>query len=225
MNGVMIRHLVTKDWELHRVPTAAAMATGLLALAMLLWSDTRLVFYVGSVLLITVVITVGIYLAFLSVVHERTQGMLPFVMSLPIGTREYTMSKIVSNGVLFLIPWTVLGFGAAAVILVRDSVPDGLLPYATLLMFHMLTGYVLALAAALITGSEGWTIAVAGVTNLALQGFMFWTSNLPDVAATINGPLPVWTSSIRWLIAAELVAVVAILAIVWSWQVRRTDFT
>jgi hypothetical protein len=35
----------------------------------------------------------------------------------------------------------------------------------------------------------------------------------------------VWSSSVRWLIAAELLAVVVIVAITWGWQARRTDFT
>jgi ABC-type transport system involved in multi-copper enzyme maturation permease subunit len=225
MNAVMIRHLVAKDWDFNRVPLAAAMGAGLIALAMLYWSATNLVFYLGAVLLITVVITIGIYLAFLTVIHEHTKGMLPFVMSLPITVREYTAAKLLSNGLLFLLPWAALGVGTAAVILARDGIPDGLLPYATLLLFHMMTGYVLTLAAAIVTGSEGWTIAVAGATNLAFQGFMFWTGNLPDIAANTQGPVAVWSSSVRWLIAAELLAVVVIVAITWGWQARRTDFT
>lgn len=225
MNAVMIRHLVAKDWDFNRVPLAAAMGGGLIALAMLYWSATNLVFYIGAVLLITVVITIGIYLAFLTVIHEHTKGMLPFVMSLPITVREYTAAKLIANGVLFLLPWSALGVGTAAVILARDGIPDGLLPYATLLLFHMMTGYVLTLAAAIATGSEGWTIAVAGATNLAFQGFMFWTGNLPDIAANAQGPVAVWSSSVRWLLAAELLAVVTIVAITWGWQARRTDFT
>jgi hypothetical protein len=225
MNAVMIRHLVTKDWYLYRVPAAAGMMTGLLSLAVLLTAHSNFTFYVGCVLLITVVVTAGIYVAFLSVVHENTQGMLPFVMSLPIGVREYTAAKMMANGVLFLVPWVTVGAGAAAVILVRDTVPDGLLPYAVVLLFHMLTGYVLTLAAALISRSEGWTIAVAGVTNLAFQGFLFWVGNLRDVAANVRGPVAVWTSTIYRLIAAELLAVVVILVATWAWQARRTDFT
>lgn len=225
MNAVMIRHLVAKDWSFHRMPVVAAGAAGLLALAMSRWARTGGVFYVGAVLLITVVISVGIYLAFVTVIHERTRGMLPFVMSLPIRMREYTVAKLVSNGVLFLLPWAALSAGAAAVILVRDDVPNGLLPYAMLVLIHLLTGYVLTLAAALISGSEGWTIAVAGATNLAFQGFMYWARHLSDIAATIEGPVAVWTRSIRGLIAAELLAVVVILAITWAWQARRTDYT
>jgi hypothetical protein len=225
MNAAMIRHLVAKDWSFNRTPLLAAMAAGLVALAMLYVAESRIVFYLGAVLLITVVITVGIYLAFLTVIHEHTKGMLPFVMSLPITVREYTAAKLLSNGILFLIPWVGLSAGTAAVILTRDGIPNGLLPYAILLLFHMLTGYVLTLAAALITGSEGWTIAVAGATNLAFQGFMFWTGNLPDIAAHTDGPVAVWSNSVRWLISAELLAVVVILAITWGWQARRTDFT
>lgn len=225
MNVTMIRHLVAKDWSFNRVPLAASLGIGALALCALLWAESNFVFYVGAVLLITVVISLGIFLAFLTVIHENTHGMMPFVMSLPIGVREYTAAKLLSNGVLFLIPWILLGSGTAAVILLRDGIPNGLLPYAVMLMLHMLTGYIVVLSAALITGSEGWTIAVAAVTNLAFQGFMFWSGNLSDVAATVDGPVPVWSSSVRWLIAAELLAVTVILAVTWGWQARRKDFT
>jgi hypothetical protein len=53
---------------------------------------------------------------------------------------------------------------------------------------------------------------------------MYWTSHLADVAAVINGPTVVWTSSIRRLILAELLAVALILAATWVWQSRKTDF-
>lgn len=225
MNLPMIRHLVAKDWQFNRWPLAASLAIGACALAMLQWSTSPLAFYLGAVLLITVIVTVGIFLAFLCVIKESTQHVFPFVMSLPITLREYTLAKLLATGSLFLVPWTLLGAGAALVILRRESVPDGLLPYAMLLMSHMLTGYVLALAAALVTRSEGWTIAVAGITNLAFQGFMFWTGNLSDIKATVDGPVPVWSSSVRWLLGAEALSVLAILLFTWHWQARRRDVT
>ena len=79
MNTAMIRHLVLKDWYFQRGPIAASVALGVIALGMLL-SSSKGVFYLGSVLLLTVVISIGIFLAFLTVVQERTQGLLPFAM-------------------------------------------------------------------------------------------------------------------------------------------------
>jgi hypothetical protein len=224
MNTAMIHHLVAKDLHFQRKPIAVAGVVGLAALAMLLSSSAGM-FYVGVVLLVTVVVSIGIYLAFLTVIHERTEGTLPFIMSLPIGVREYTLAKLAANLVLFLIPWTALATGATLVILSRESVPDGLLPYAIVLLLHMLTGYLLTLGTALATQSTGWTIAVGGGANLVLQGFMYWVSHLPDVAATIDGPTAVWTISIRWLIGVELLAAAVILGVTWIWQSRRTDFT
>lgn len=222
MNATMIRHLVLKDWHFQRAPLAGALALGLLALGLLL-SPSQGVFYLGSVLLLTVVISIGIFLAFLTVVQERTQGMLPFLFSLPIGIREYTAAKLVANLGLFLLPWLVLGAGAAAVILQRESVPDGLLPYTLVLLLHVLTGYILTLAAAIITGSEGWTIAVMATINLALQGYIYWSARLDDVAATISGPTVVWVPSLRTIAAVELAVVAVALLATWHWQSRRTD--
>jgi hypothetical protein len=220
----MIRHLVAKDWHFQRGPIALGLGAGALAVALLLFNSSGL-FYVGSVLLITVVISVGIYLAILTVVQERAEGMLPFVMSLPIGVREYTAAKLVANLLLFLIPWLALTIGAAAVILGRDAVPDGLLPFALLILLHLATGYVLTLCTALATGSPGWTIAVGGGANLLLQGFMYWVSHLPDVEAAIGEAALTWPPSIRWLILAEVVVIAVTLWLTWHWQSRRTDFT
>lgn len=224
MNSAMIRLLVAKDWRFQRLPLLLAVIAGAAGLGLML-SDSGGAFYIGVVLVISVVITLGIYLAFLTVVHERTDGVLPFVMSLPIGVRDWTAAKLVANLGLFLAVWGALSAGAIAVVVSREAVPDGLVPYAVILLLHLLTGYVLSLATAIVTLSPGWTIAVAGSTNLLFQGFMYWTSHLPDVAPVLEGEAIVWSGSIRWLIAAELLAVVLILAATWLIQRRRTDFT
>lgn len=224
MNSAMIRLLVAKDWRFQRLPLLLAVIAGASGLGLML-SDSGGAFYIGVILVISVVITLGIYLAFLTVVHERTDGVLPFVMSLPIGVRDWTAAKLVANLGLFLAVWGALSAGAIAVVVSREAVPDGLVPYAVILLLHLLTGYVLSLATAIVTLSPGWTIAVAGSTNLLFQGFMYWTSHLPDVAPVLEGEAIVWSGSIRWLIAAELLAVVLILAATWLIQRRRTDFT
>jgi hypothetical protein len=223
MNTAMIRHLVAKDWQFQRVPIAVATAAGAGGLALMLVNSSG-AFYIGVVLLISAVISLGIYLAFLTVVNERTEGVLPFVMSLPIGVREYTAAKLVANLLLFVLVWGVLAAGAIGVVLAREAVPDGLVPYAAVLLLHLLTGYVLSLGVAVVTMSPGWTITVAGGTNLLFQGFMYWTSHLPDVEPTLAGSTITWPVSLRWVMAAELLAVVAILAFTWARQRRRTDF-
>lgn len=223
MNPTMIRHLVAKDWRFQRLPIAVATAFGGLGLALMLANSSG-AFYIGVVMLVTAVISLGIYLAFLTVVNERTEGVLPFVMSLPIGVAEYTSAKLVANLLLFVGTWAVLGAGAVGVVLARDPVPDGLVPYAVVLLLHLLTGYVLSLATAILTMSPGWTITVAGGTNLLFQGFMYWTSHLPDVEPTLAGEAITWPMSLRWVMAAELLTVVAILAFTWARQRRRTDF-
>jgi hypothetical protein len=223
MNTTMIRHLVAKDWHFQRLPVAVATVFGLLGLVLML-TDSSGGFYIGVVMVITAVISLGIYLAFLTVVNEGTEGVLPFVMSLPIGVREYTAAKLVSNLLLFLAVWGVLSAGAVGVVLARDAVPDGLVAYAVVLLLHLLTGYVLSLATAILTMSPGWTIAVAGSSNLLFQGFMYWTSHLPDVEPTLAGNTITWPLSLRWVMAAEVAAVLTILAFTWARQRRRTDF-
>ncbi|MBK6494691.1 MAG: ABC-2 transporter permease [Gemmatimonadales bacterium] len=223
MNTTMIGHLVRKDWYFQRGPIAAGLALGLLSLGMLL-SSSQGVFYLGAVLLLTVVISIGIFLTFLTVVQERTQGMLPFVMSLPIGVREYTAAKLAANLLLFLTPWLMLGAGATAVILLRESVPDGVLPFTIALLLYVLCGYIVTLATAIVTDSEAWTIAVMATINLGLQAYIYWSLRLADVAATISGPTVAWVPSLRTIAAVELGVVALVLVATWQWQSRRKDF-
>ena len=50
-----------------------------------------------------------------TVVEERNEQTLPFVMSLPISPMEYTTAKILANLLIFLVPLGALMLGSFAV--------------------------------------------------------------------------------------------------------------
>jgi ABC-2 type transport system permease protein len=223
MNAAMIRRLVRKDWTFHRAPIAAGCAAGLVALALVV-SGGAGAFYFGTVLLITVVISLGIYLAFTTVINERSEGTLPFVMSLPVSVQEYTAAKLIANLLLFLLPWAALAAGTVLVILSRASIPDGMLPFAVILLVELLAGYVLVLGVALVSESSAWTVGTMVLGNLFVQGFMYVTARLPGIAPTMPTERIVWTPTAVLLLGAELAAVALILLVTWRLQARKTDF-
>src|ERR1700710_2365572 len=96
----MIKCLILKDWYFLRGPIAGYLAAGALALAPIAAGNEAPV-YLGTVLLLTVLIGLGIHLPMATVVQERPDHPLPFVMSLPISPRDYTTAKVLANVTLF----------------------------------------------------------------------------------------------------------------------------
>ena len=223
MNFDLIRRLVLKDWHFLRLPLTLYLVGGVASLVLVSRPST-FGFYIGSTLLISIVITVGIHLAMATVVEERTKQTLPFVMSLPISPLEYATAKLASCLLLYVVPWLVLAVGTVAVIARSAAIPDGLIPYAVLVLTWLFVAYCLILAVALVTESQGWTIATMVVTNLALQAFLYLVSHQPAIAAEMKGQAILWSSPSLAILGAELAVIVALLALTFALQARKTDF-
>jgi hypothetical protein len=223
MNYPLIQQLVVKDWYFNRGPIAGYTAGGLLGLAVVCLG-TAWSFYVGTILLITFVITLGVHMAVVTVVQERSEHTLPFIMSLPISPREYTAAKVLANLSIFLIPWCLFT-GIAALILGLEGARSGAMtPFAVIVLTYILASYTLVLSMAIITESLGWTIVTMGVTNLFLQFFLYWVSHIPNIAAAMKGHGAVWDSTVISLLAAEIGIAVVAIWLAFAFQARKRDF-
>lgn len=223
MNTGMIKRLVQKDWYFYRWPIAFYIAAGLACIAAL-GNGGEGAFYAGSVGLLTVLISAGIHLIMGTVVEERREHTLTFVMSLPISSHEYTLAKILANMTIFGLAWTTLFVGTVAVIAGRGAVPDGLIPFAAVVLGEIFFGYCLTLCVALVSESLGWTIAAMITANLLLQAVMYAVSHVPAVDQAMKTDSILWQQPISGLLAAELGAVLLMLAFTFYLQARKTDF-
>lgn len=223
MNASIVKLLILKDWYFLRWPILGYLGAGALALA-LLSAGREGAFFAGSILLMTVLISAGIHVAMATVVQERTDQTLPFVMSLPISPRDYTVAKILANVLIFLVPWLVLLLGTLFLIVLLVDVPDGLIPFTVLLLTELFLGYILVLAVALVSESQGWAIGAIVFGNLFFQAFMYIVSHMPSIAATIEGPVAVWNGPAVGLLLSEIAAIVLLLGLTFYFQNRKTDF-
>lgn len=219
----MVRRLVLKDWYFQRYTILAYLLAGALALG-LLALPSEPAFYAGSILLLTVVIALGFHLVMATVVGERIEQTLPFVMTLPVAPMQYTTAKIVANLLIFLVPWTTLTVGAVIVVLSREAIPDGLLPYTLLLMVQLLQGYIFVLSTAIISESQGWTIGVMVSCNLLLQAFMYSVSRLPGIAGTLKGPTVSWSPTASLVLGVLLALSACALALTFWAQGRKRHY-
>jgi ABC-2 type transport system permease protein len=223
MNAFMVKKLILKDWHLLRGTLLLYLAAGAVALG-LVAKGSEATFYAGSILVITVLIALGIHLAMLTVVVERTEQTLPFVMTLPISLNDYTAAKVLANLLVFLIPWTAITLGTFAVLAGRTGYPAGLIPYSLLVLMEILASYCLILAVALISESQGWTIGATVFGELALQGVMYYVSHEPAIASTMKGNRIVWSPPAVHLLLGEAATIVVLLGLTFWLQSRKTDF-
>ncbi|MET0553505.1 MAG: hypothetical protein ABW221_10745 [Vicinamibacteria bacterium] len=224
MEWPLVQRLVQKDWYFMRRPLAAYLVLGAVAL-FLVSAGSEGTFYAGSVLLFTLLISLGIHLVMLTVVQERTHQTLAFVMALPIAARDYTMAKILANLSIFLIPWLVLTIGTLAILgLGLNGAGRGLVPLAAVLLAEILVAYCLVLAVALVSESESWTIAAIVTTNLLFQAVLYGASHLPGIASTMKGRVTVWNGTSLGLLSLEALLVAALLWATFHLQSRKSDF-
>lgn len=219
----MVRRLILKDWYFNRVLIVSYIVGGALALG-LLTLPSEAAFYAGCIVLLTVVISLGIHLVMATVLGERTEQTLAFVMSLPVSPMQYTTAKVAANLLIFIVPWATLTIGTAVVVLGRQAIPDGLLPYATLLMVQLLLSYVLVLGTAIVSESQGWTIALIVLCNLALHGFLYGVARLPGIAETLKGPTVSWSGMATLVLAVQLALCAAALSLTFWAQRRKRHF-
>jgi ABC-2 type transport system permease protein len=223
MNTKMIGILIRKDVRLLLTPVLFYMAVGIASIGMM-GIERHVWFYGGSVLLITSLIALGFHPTMATVVGERKEQTLAFVMSMPITPTDYTSSKLAANLMMFFVPWTLLFIGCVTLISMRPSMADGLIPFTAILFGAIASGAVLILAVAIVSESLQLTIATQIACNLAFQGVMYGASNAASIKAIMQGDTVVWNTSVMQFLGTELaIALVALAATLWL-QSRKTDF-
>ena len=223
MNYSMLKLLILKDWYLQRWAILGSLAAGAAALGISV-SAGQAGLYIGVTLVVTVLIAIGVMLVMSTIVLERKEQTICFVMSLPISPTEYSVAKLLANLLIFLVPWTAIVGGSIMLILTRAWLPHGLVPYVSVMSAEILFSTCLVCAVALMTESQAWTIAAMMVGNLGFNVFAYFVARIHGIAASINGAKVVWSQASVTILMAEFAAVVALLSLTLWVQSRKTDF-
>ena len=219
----LVRRLIAKDLMLQRWPLTLYFVVGLVSLY-LLSINASAPFNTGAVLLMSMVIITGAHLVFSTLVNERSEQTLVFVLSLPVTFRQYSHAKVCANLIGYLAVWLPLVGGMVLVIHSQAQIPNGLTVYAVILMLELLAAFVLVLSAALVTESLVWVIVLITTTNIGVSIFMHWLSSVPGINAHMNAPQAIWNQTALVIIGAELLIVLACLAATYVVQARKRDF-
>jgi ABC-2 type transport system permease protein len=223
MNYSMIRRLIWKDWYLLRWSVPAWLLAGAVALGIVCIGG-QAAFLVGLILLITAMIAVGAQVAIATIVQERKDQTLAFVMSLPIAYREYTVAKLTGTLVLFLVPWALLVLGSFALFAVPHGLPHGFLPFTAVMATEILVSTCLIISVALVTESQAWTTGAIMVGNIAINLVGYYVAHLPGIAKGLGGPSLMWSRTASVALLIEFAAIVVMLCLTFFLQSRKRDF-
>ena len=222
MNYSMVKSLILKDWYFQRTAILLCLGGGILSLGIIALGG-KLGFYLGLLLLITVMIVIGATLVMGTLVGERENQTLAFVMSLPISFREYTAAKILVNLLIFIPFWLTLVAGSLGLILVSPTI-HGLFAFTVIMAVEILMSTCLMIAVALVTESKGWTISAMIAGNLAINVVGYTVAHIPGISNGMFGATIQWRPAATISLTVEFALIAMMLGGAFLIQSRKKDF-
>lgn len=221
MSRSVVWQLVAKDLRLAWPLVAGSFVVGALSLAMVPWGAVAL-FVGGSVFVVTLVL-LNVMLVGSSLISERKEKIRVFLLSMPVSTTQYGVTKVLSSLIAYVVPSTVLT-AAAVVLLLATPLPDGLIPLAVGTSVHCLLYFCVFLALALVTDSQGWMTTVLVCGNVSISFLIPALINLTSMRETLGTDAVVWGTDVVTLIVVEVVLAAAALAISFIANSKKTEF-
>ena len=221
MNRALIARLILKDWYLSRLPLVLIGAAGTLSIGLLYLrrEDTGTV---GLVSALIAAVILSILLPMQTVVNERKQHNLAFVMSLPISPMEYTAAKVAGNLSAFLALWAVIAVGVLGT-LARTGIFGGVIPLGMVAALSPFVTFSLLLAVSIVVESEVWAVLTMGATNVSYS-FWFLLMKIPGLPEQLKSPVAIWSRPILWILAGQITVIVVALGLTFYLQSRKRDF-
>jgi ABC-2 type transport system permease protein len=223
MTPSIVMRLALKDFYLQWPIIAGSLLLGFAMLAIALLGGGPITFYVGSVSFICVLILLNVLLVGSTVAQEKKDRVMLFVLSLPVSTTQYAVTKLVSSLLAFLIPFCLLG-AAAVLVIALTSIPHGLIPLTMAVMMYVCLYFCIFLAVALAADSTGLNTTVIILGNVLLNFLIAWLLNHPSVALAAKGPVAIWPPEILTSLAVESVGSLLAVAIALLLIFRKKDF-
>ena len=222
LNLRVIRLLIAKDWLLFQKQLAAYVTAGLFALCLMGmakgWS-----FYMGSLLLLVVLVGTACFSISTSLLTERKEHTLAFVMSLPLTPLDFYLAKLLANLVTFFVPFLIMSVGTIAVI-AFTPLPDGLIVFSVLIFGFVTLAYSISLSVAMAVESEGWnTFAMIG-SMVLINPFMMLLGQIPEISKYVNTESIVWSPPALSILLAQISLAVAVLVATGWVHCRKKAF-
>jgi ABC-2 type transport system permease protein len=224
MTGSVVGRLILKDWWLNSPMIILSIVGGGIALTILQLGGTT-PFVLGSVFFFMSLIFCASLVPGSNIVNERKKQTLAFLMSLPISSVQYGTAKLVSTLGMFLVPWLTLVGAALWLITVRHALPNGAIPMALILALLPFIGFCISTGAALVSESEGSSIAATAAVNSSYW-FVWYilSTRFPTLGRDWTAREAIWSPTVLNILAGEFAVIVLILGLTLYVQSRKRNF-
>ncbi len=218
----MIKRLIVKEFHIYQKQFAAYVIGLLIGLTLIGMAKTW-AFYAGGMILLVLLICVGGFAIQSSLLNERREHTLTFMMSLPLTPMTFFWSKVLANLVLYLVPFAIVLAGTAFLVLFTP-LPDGILIWSFLIYGFLATNYFISLSAALVLESEGWNIFVQIAVSTFVGPFMVLLGTIDTIGKKIQSNEVVLSQEALGIFVLELTIMVLALAFARSVYRRKDSF-
>jgi ABC-2 type transport system permease protein len=167
---------------------------------------------------VTSLVVLGAFLAIHGVITERQTRSLLFALSLPISPMQYTVAKVASGLLAFLIPW----LACTGLIVAFDTAAEAPVSVVLTLLGLLLTNFCVLSAIGISTGSEVWSVVGIIAPNTSVPVFM--TSVMPRIEESTRSAGIPWTTTVALTLGVEALLALLSLAFALYRQSRRTDY-
>ncbi len=223
MTNSIIWQLILKDWHLMRSYILLYWFGGFAAVGItVLAGDVGDL--IGMILFICALAGAGIHAIFETIINEKKEQNLPFVMSLPVTVREYTIAKIAFNLGIFLSVWLTLSAASYLIFVGDNALPAGTIPFITIILFAVLLAYALMLSVCLVWSTMTPSMIAIMVGNIGTQAYLWWLASLYPIRSVIGGNVAVWNTTTVSVLAIQAALVVVMLVATVLLQYRKKDF-
>ncbi len=221
LNIPLIKTLIKKDWYLTRKFMALYLAGSIFALSFISLGEWQ--FVMGVTLLMSMVIGMANHLVSITIINERKEQTLPFIMALPITPTDFAVAKLIANKGLFFIPWFAILMLTIGVFKFT-AVPDGLIPISIMLCSYFLLSYCIVWAVGMTVETEGIVILVMVVMNCLIGPLIYILGAIPEISSHFQSATQVWNKASVGVVLLEFFLIIAALTIAFYLQGKKKTF-
>ncbi len=219
----IIWQLIRKDLTIMKIPTMLWWLCGLFAVFVIALGGKEMLNF-AAILFVSGMVGAGIHAAFRTVVEERREQTLPFIMSLPVTIGQYNTAKLMANLMIFSFVWSTLSVVAYFLVINGETLPAGSIPFLAIILIAIFLAYMVILATSLITEAVGGSIAAMIGANIGAQLMLWWVVSLEGIGSTVKGPVAVWNGTALTVLAVEIAAIVILIVVTYLLQARKREF-
>ncbi|MFZ6770087.1 hypothetical protein ACO0LM_23800 [Undibacterium sp. Di26W] len=228
MNSSIVPQLVRKDFQIMSRTIFVFALVSLAAIGILPLLHGRIPNWVlvniGFMMLLGPAATCGIVLIMKTNVFEKEKSTQPFIMSLPVSVKEFTLAKLLINLPVFGIFWLVVSAVAFYFAFGLKLFPPGAVPFVTMVFLGVFVAYTCILSVSLLFQSLAITVLSIMTFELGTSAYLWTIAFLDPIGPYVYGSAMVWNSTAIAIVVTQVIIAISVILATLHIQSTKRDF-